>query len=106
MGLLAKMNGRNSQYDTVMDIQSTETRGKMELVDWMKDLFGNSGRGPGLLIGLLLNSPPCLFHMLATRVGLSHTHPKCEFTVQIGVREVEVTGAIEAVHEGLVGGVS
>lgn len=38
--------------------------------------------------------------------GLADAEAQGEFAVQLGVREVKITAVVEAIHEGLVGGVA
>ncbi len=44
--------------------------------------------------------------MSRLRVGLAHAEPQGKFSTQLGVCEKEIAAAIEAIHDGLIGGVS
>ena len=65
---------------------------------------GQAGRP--LLHGFFLNSLPCSFYVTMLGVGLTDAESKCEAVIQPGVRQVEIAGAVETIHQGLICGVA
>ena len=44
--------------------------------------------------------------MFRFRIGLADAETKSEFSVEFGVGEEEIAAAVEAIHDGLIGGIS
>jgi TolB-like protein len=97
-----KLRGRQSSANC------SRPPGNVSSIFWRRD---RNGESPGLavcgdLLRFFANPLPSLLHMPSLRIRLPYAEPQRQLAVQLGVGEVKVAAAVQAIHDGLIGGVS